>query len=103
MTAPRFAIAFLSVAVLAAPAAARTLEERLPNGLRIVVKEDRRAPTVVHQVWYRVGSMEEQVGRTGVAHALEHMMFKGSRGLGPGEFSRIVSEVGGRENAFTDR
>jgi len=97
----RLAIALL--AVLAAPATARTLEQKLPNGLRIVVREDARAPTVVHQVWYRVGSMDEQVGRTGVSHVLEHMMFKGTRKFGPGEFSRRISELGGRENAFTDR
>ena len=81
----------------------RTLEQRLANGLLVIVKEDRRAPTVVHQVWYRVGSMDEQVGVTGVAHALEHMMFKGTPRFGPGEFSRRITEIGGRENAFTDR
>ena len=82
---------------------ARTLEQRLANGLLVVVKEDRRAPTVVHQVWYRVGSVDEQVGKTGVAHVLEHMMFKGTPRFGPGEFSRLITEIGGRENAFTDR
>ncbi len=97
----RLAIALL--AVLAAPALARTLEEKLPNGLRIIVREDARAPTVVHQVWYRVGSMDEQVGKTGISHVLEHMMFKGTPKFGPGEFSRRITEIGGRENAFTDR
>jgi zinc protease len=82
---------------------ARTVEHQLANGLRIVIKEDRRAPTVVQQLWYRVGSMDEEVGATGLAHVLEHMMFKGTRLHGPGEFSRRISEAGGRENAFTNR
>jgi zinc protease len=73
----------------------------LPNGLRLIVKEDHRAPTVVHQVWYRAGSMDEAPGTTGVAHVLEHMMFKGTRRFGLGEFSRLVAEAGGRDNAFT--
>jgi zinc protease len=93
----------LALAFPAAGAIARTVEHRLANGLRIIVKEDRRAPTVVHQVWYRVGSIDEQAGTTGVAHALEHMMFKGTPRFGPGEFSRLIAEAGGRENAFTDR
>ncbi|MCB1941036.1 MAG: insulinase family protein, partial [Candidatus Accumulibacter sp.] len=64
---------------LAAPLAALadTFEQQLANGLRIIVKEDHRAPTVAHMVWYRAGSMDETNGRTGVAHVLEHMMFKG--------------------------
>src|SRR5947209_16050932 len=73
----------------------------LANGLRLIVKEDHRAPTVVHQVWYRAGSMDESPGTTGVAHVLEHMMFKGTRRFGLGEFSRLVAEAGGRDNAFT--
>jgi zinc protease len=95
----------LGIALLIAcawPAAARTVEERLPNGLRVIVKEDRRAPTVVQQLWYRAGSIDEQPGVTGVAHVLEHMMFKGTRRFPQGEFSRLVAEVGGRDNAFTN-
>jgi len=76
-------------------------EFTLANGLRLIVKEDHRAPTVVQQVWYRVGSMDESPGATGVAHVLEHMMFKGTRRVGPEEFSRLVAEAGGRDNAFT--
>jgi len=95
-------ITLLSVALaLASAAQANPREFRLPNGLRLIVKEDHRAPTVVQQVWYRAGSMDEAPGITGVAHVLEHMMFKGTRSVGPEEFSRIVAEAGGRENAFT--
>jgi zinc protease len=78
-------------------------EYRLDNGLKLIVKEDHRAPVVVSQVWYKVGSSYEYNGITGVSHVLEHMMFKGTKKLGPGEFSRIISENGGRENAFTSR
>lgn len=75
----------------------------LANGLRIIVKPDRRAPVVVSMVWYRVGSVDEQGGATGVAHVLEHMMFKGTRDVPAGEFSRLIAEAGGRDNAFTSR
>jgi len=80
-----------------------THEYRLKNGLRLIVREDHRAPTVVHMVWYRAGSMDEVNGKTGVAHVLEHMMFKGTKTVKSGEFSRMVAAVGGRENAFTAR
>jgi zinc protease len=74
----------------------------LPNGLKLFVQEDHRAPVVVSQVWYKVGSSYEPVGITGISHALEHMMFKGTPTHGMGEFSRIIAENGGDENAFTD-
>ena len=80
---------------------AETFEKTLHNGLKVVVKEDHRAPVVVQQVWYRVGSMDEWTGKTGLAHALEHMMFKGTRSVPAGEFSRRIAAAGGRENAFT--
>jgi len=80
-----------------------THEYRLSNGLKLIVREDHRAPTVAHMVWYRAGSMDEVNGRTGVAHVLEHMMFKGTKKVKSGEFSRLVAAVGGRENAFTSR
>jgi len=92
--------AFLALA-LASGVQANPHAFTLPNGLRLIVKEDHRAPTVVHQVWYRAGSMDESPGTTGVAHVLEHMMFKGTRRFGLGEFSRLVAEAGGRDNAFT--
>ena len=78
-------------------------EFMLENGMKIIVKEDHRAPTAAHMVWYRIGSMDEQNGTTGVAHALEHMMFKGTTSLKPGEFSARVAALGGRENAFTSK
>jgi len=84
-------------------AATDTHEFRLANGLKLIVKEDHRAPTVVNMVWYRAGSVDEQNGTTGVAHVLEHMMFKGTKELKPGEFSKRVAELGGRSNAFTSR
>ena len=78
-------------------------EFMLENGMKIIVKEDHRAPTAAHMVWYRIGSMDEINGTTGVAHALEHMMFKGTTSLKPGEFSARVAALGGRENAFTSK
>ena len=82
---------------------AETVEQTLSNGLRIIVKTDRRAPVVVSQVWYRAGSIDEFNGTTGVAHVLEHMMFKGTQDVPAGEFSRRIAAAGGRENAFTAR
>lgn len=73
----------------------------LDNGLKIIVKPDHRAPVVVSQIWYTAGSSYESNGTTGVAHLLEHMMFKGTQKHGPNEFSRIISANGGSENAFT--
>ncbi len=78
-----------------------THEKKLPNGLRVIVREDHRSPTVAHMIWYKAGSVDEYNGTTGVAHVLEHMMFKGTKSLGPGEFSKKVAGLGGRENAFT--
>ena len=78
-------------------------EYRLDNGLKLIVKPDHRAPVMVSQIWYKVGSSYEYDGITGVSHVLEHMMFKGTANLAPGEFSRIIAEHGGRENAFTSR
>lgn len=96
------------LALLAAPwlltaAWANPYETTLMNGLKVIVKEDRRAPTAVHMLWYRVGSMDEVDGQSGVAHVLEHMMFKGTPTVGPGEFNRRVAAAGGRDNAFTSR
>ena len=84
-------------------ARAPTFEYRLDNGMRIIVKPDRRAPVVVSMVWYRVGSVDEPTGHTGVAHVLEHMMFKGTRDVPTGQFSRLIAGAGGRDNAFTTR
>ena len=86
---------------VAAPVTDNTFETTLANGMRVVVREDHRAPTAVQMVWYRVGSIDEHDGVTGVAHVTEHMMFKGTPRVGPGEFNRRVASVGGRDNAFT--
>ncbi len=75
----------------------------LGNGMDLIVKPDRRAPTAVHMLWVRVGSIDEVDGSSGIAHVLEHMMFKGTPTVKPGEFSRRVAALGGRENAFTSR
>ena len=82
-------------------AIAETQEFKLENGMRVIVHEDHRSPVVVSQVWYEAGAIDEVNGKTGVAHVLEHMMFKGTKTIPPGQFSRIVAAAGGRENAFT--
>ena len=87
----------------AAPPGRGTFTYTLSNGMALWVKPDRRAPTAVHMVWLRVGSIDEVDGTSGVAHVLEHMMFKGTAQLAPGEFSRRVAVLGGRENAFTSK
>jgi len=73
----------------------------LDNGLEVVVIEDTRAPVVVHMLWYRVGAADEPPGKSGIAHFLEHLMFKGTDTLDPGEFSATVARNGGNDNAFT--
>ena len=94
----------LALLLLAAThAQATTSETTLANGLRVIVKEDTRAPVVVSMVWYRAGSMDEVNGKTGVAHVLEHMMFKGTKNVPTGEFNKLVAAAGGRDNAFTNR
>jgi zinc protease len=107
LAAVGLACALVAGAAAQSPAPAATpagaFERTLANGLKVLVKRDHRAPTVVHMVGYLAGSMDEVNGRTGVAHVLEHMMFKGTRTLAPGEFSRRVAAIGGRENAFTSR
>lgn len=92
-------------AFLASPASAqgsvKAEQFTLANGLTLIVKPDRRAPTAVHMLWVRVGAMDEVDGTSGVAHVLEHMLFKGTPSVPAGEFSRRVAALGGRENAFT--
>jgi zinc protease len=97
------ALAGMLAILLVGPAQAKVSEYQLDNGMKVIVKPDRRAPVVVSQVWYRVGASYEPDGLTGVSHALEHMMFKGTESLGPGEFSKTISALGGNENAFTGR
>ncbi|MBT9519876.1 MAG: insulinase family protein [Dechloromonas sp.] len=96
-------LSVLLAAGLSTAAFANPYETTLKNGLRIIVKEDHRAPTAVQMVWYRIGSTDEVDGASGVAHVLEHMMFKGTPSVGPGEFNKRVAAAGGRDNAFTSR
>ena len=102
MTRP-LVLSSLLVLALSGPAACSgpVHEKTLANGLKVVVREDHRAPVVVSQIWYKVGAIDEPEGLTGLSHVLEHMMFKGTKKHKPGEFSRIIAEQGGRENAFT--
>lgn len=94
-------IAF-ALMLLASPALAEEVTTyTLDNGMEVVVIEDHRAPAVVHMVWYRIGSADEPVGASGVAHFLEHLLFKGTDKLAPGEFSATVAANGGSDNAFT--
>ncbi|KAB7627363.1 M16 family metallopeptidase [Alkalilimnicola sp. S0819] len=94
-------LALVSGGALAAPPPVH--EYTLDNGLRLLVREDHRAPVAVSMVWYRVGSSYEHRGISGVSHVLEHMMFQGTENLEPGEFSRLIAAEGGRDNAFTSR
>ena len=96
---------YLSLLLLCLPVASfavpQIAEQTLANGLKILVQEDHRSPVVVSQVWYKVGSSYEPNGITGISHMLEHTMFKGTDKHPAGEFSRIIAENGGEENAFT--
>jgi zinc protease len=95
-----------ALASLALPARALNVDVShftLDNGMQVVVIPDHRAPVVTHMVWYRVGSADEPKGKAGIAHFLEHLLFKGTETLEPGEFSKIVRRHGGEDNAFTSR
>lgn len=94
----------VSSGLVALPAAAKVFDPKvymLANGMQVVVIENHRAPVVSHMVWYKVGAMDEPAGKSGIAHFLEHLMFKGTQKMPEGAFSRMVSLVGGTENAFT--
>ncbi|MGH8618977.1 MAG: M16 family metallopeptidase [Burkholderiales bacterium] len=99
----RVVVAWAALMLAGLATAANPVETTLANGLRVIVHEDHRAPTVVAMVWYRAGSIDEVNGTTGVAHVLEHMMFKGTKIVPPGEYSRIIAAAGGRDNAMTSR
>lgn len=102
MFARQLALAVLLPLSLSLPAWAEPVSHHvLDNGMEVVIIEDRRAPVVVNMVWYRVGAADEPVGQSGIAHFLEHLMFKGTDTLAPGEFSAVVEANGGRDNAFT--
>jgi len=94
---------FLSIPFSEAGLRDQVFETVLPNGLKVILLENHKAPLVTFQVWYRVGSRNEEWGKTGLSHMLEHMMFKGTEKVGPEEFSRIIQENGGDLNAFTSR
>jgi zinc protease len=81
----------------------RIEEYTMQNGLKVILIEDNRSPVIVSSIWYRVGSSYEYSGVSGISHVLEHMMFKGTTNTSPGEFSKIIKEAGGSENAFTGR
>jgi len=91
------------LAASAAPADDRVVAATLDNGLRVLLLEDHRSPIVSFQMWYRVGSRNEHRGSTGIAHFLEHLMFKGTPTRGPKQFARLVEENGGQDNAFTSQ
>jgi zinc protease len=93
----------LALAGAAAPAAEDVLEATLDNGLRVLLLQDHRSPLVSFQVWYRVGSRNERPGATGLAHLLEHMMFKGTTAYGPRMFATLIEQSGGQDNAFTSQ
>src|SRR5262249_46264330 len=103
----RILVVTLLVILLAGGAAAQTgarvLAATLDNGHRRLVQEDHRSPIVSFQMWYRLGPRNETRGSTGIAHFLEHMMFKGTTTHGQGEFARLVEQNGGQDNAFTSQ
>ncbi|MBI1214069.1 MAG: insulinase family protein [Alphaproteobacteria bacterium] len=99
-----FAVAILFLTTAAAAQAASSgppATFKLANGLQVVVIEDHRAPVVTHMVWYRCGAADETRGHSGIAHFLEHLMFKGTDRIASGDFSKIVARQGGQDNAFT--
>jgi zinc protease len=92
----------LAVAVDGAKASPRVVEFTLGNGLQVLVIPDHRAPVVTQMIWYKVGAADEPPGSSGIAHFLEHLMFKGTEAIPPGQFSKIVARNGGEDNAFTN-
>ena len=99
-----FFFSLLAPAFLSLPVQAQTSQIQdvmLENGLKVLLLENHKSPSVTFQVWYRVGSRNEEDGKSGLSHFLEHMMFKGTPKVGPEEYSRIVAKNGGRSNAFT--
>jgi zinc protease len=81
----------------------KVTEKVLPNGLKVLLKEEHKAPVVTFQIWYKVGARNEALGKTGMSHLLEHMMFKGAKKYGPKQFSQMVQKNGGNDNAFTSK
>lgn len=105
-TCCKVSIIALLALVAAAPAFSQDLkvtEKVLPNGLKVLLREDHKSPVVTFQVWYKVGSRNEKLGTTGISHVLEHLMFKGTKKYGPKTFSQTVMRNGGNDNAFTSK
>jgi len=103
-TTGRIVAALLAALVVGGAAQAQVFNPEtitLSNGLQVVSITNARAPVVAHMVWYRIGAADEPAGKSGIAHFLEHLMFKGTKEIPPGEFSKIVANNGGRDNAFT--
>ena len=95
-------LALAAALALARPALAETITTfTLENGLEVVVIEDHRAPVVVQMIWYRAGAADEPPGKSGIAHFLEHLMFKGTDKIPPNAFSSMIEAQGGDDNAFT--
>ena len=106
ITIVRIFMSAIAVAVIATTSVAQDLkviEKVLPNGLKVLLKEEHKAPVVTFQIWYKVGSRNERLGATGMSHLLEHMMFKGTKNHGPKTFSQTVQRNGGNDNAFTSK
>src|SRR6476619_7477672 len=99
-----FSLASMAVAVAVdgARATPRVVEFTLGNGLQVLVIPDHRAPVVTQMIWYKVGAADEPPGSSGIAHFLEHLMFKGTESIPPGQFTKIVAKNGGEDNAFTN-
>jgi zinc protease len=94
----------LAALVTALPAASQVYRPetfQLPNGLQVVVVDNPRVPAVSVMVWYKAGAADETLGKGGIAHFLEHLMFRGTPSVGPGEYSRLIGREGGTHNAFT--
>ncbi len=96
-------VATMNIMTAPAQATSEITEFTLDNGVKVVVIEDHRAPVVTHMVWYRVGAADEPPGKSGIAHFLEHLLFKGTEKIPPGEFSKIIARNGGQDNAFTSQ
>lgn len=99
----KFILVFIILLILPVLANATVSEYLLKNGLKVLIIEDNKSPLVTFQIWYRVGSRDEPVGKTGLSHLLEHMMFKGTSNYGPKEFSAIIQRNGGIDNAHTTK
>lgn len=105
-TFPLWFVAAMAILAISLPGHAAVFNPKsftLKNGLQVVVISNHRAPVVTHMIYYKVGAMDEPPGKSGIAHYLEHLMFKGTKSLKPGEFSATVARNGGQENAFTSQ